>query len=35
MSNQINWEQVNRTFGVSNRILDSYIERKGGGVNGW
>lgn len=29
MSNQISWQQVNRTFGVSNRILDSYIERKG------
>ena len=29
MSNQITWEQVDRTFGVSNRVLDSYIERKG------
>ena len=29
MSIHITWEQIERTFGVSNRILDSYIERKG------
>lgn len=29
MSSKITWEQVHRTFGVSNRILDSYIERAG------
>ena len=34
MSIHITWEQIERTFGVSNRILDSYIERKGGSVIG-
>ena len=29
MSNQITWQDVNRTFGVSKHILDSYIERAG------
>lgn len=29
MSIHITWEQIERTFGVANRILDSYIERKG------